>query len=606
MDKPISYHTFMFPFRWDIIDNKNYKKTKNHSIEDYFNKTILSERISIKEFDNLIKKCGWSYKPFKIKDYLEYNEYFYFHSFVRNALYNKEEVEKNNNRTSYYYEKDFDGYNFKLKINSEDDSKNNSEDESKDGYILNIDGISLRAFDTGIAILSINLENNQYYNFDDILKINDYGRKIYPQCFDNKKNTICLAKSIEIYKDKEPFSNEEFNSKEIPEEIEIAKYIMDILNKKLPSNSNNKDSESIFTTNKEKLSSNSNNNSIFIEPLVDDRMFVMSFYVSKYISNKNESDIKNFIQTNDYWYKYVFIDGDGKTCQSKELSQKLINEATYDRWINYGTIYGLTRYSFVVLVQPSYPDYLINHFKTMYFQMVNLLLAQRASVLRFSHEVSHISDLEENKIDDKEVTSLYLHYIRFVNKLWFREVSAQEQGIEIYNLGVKQMKLESQIKDLDNELNELNEFVTLKLEKKRNEEAQRLTEIATIFIPPTLVAGILGMNVYGENLEDGNIVAISLILLFIPFLVPFINIFLYKFYTVSKTINKQSGIILKVLSLLYVLVSLLFVYNIDFFKSEYKTNISEKSSSEINTTKKSKTINSFKENNTKIIKKEGK
>jgi len=34
----------------------------------------------------------------------------------------------------------------------------------------------------------------------------------------------------------------------------------------------------------------------------------------------------------------------------------------------------------------------------------------------------------------KKVSDLYLAYIRFVNKIYFREVTAYEQGIELYDM----------------------------------------------------------------------------------------------------------------------------------------------------------------------------
>ncbi len=87
-------------------------------------------------------------------------------------------------------------------------------------------------------------------------------------------------------------------------------------------------------------------------------------------------------ETNDFWYKYLFIDCDNKTCQSKHMTKKLITESTYDRWIDWETLFGISRYSFVSITGSSYgKNILLRHTQTMYFQMFTLLLAYRATII---------------------------------------------------------------------------------------------------------------------------------------------------------------------------------------------------------------------------------
>jgi hypothetical protein len=446
----ISYHTFMFPFRWDRISG-------NHNTEEKFFKEVpLEKRIKIDgSFHEELKLCGWKYEKFNVgesckkdtkKDdigllYKNYNEYFYFHSFVNRVLYNQNEEFKEN-QTSYYYEKlEFEGKYFEIKIKQKISEKQYDERI----YKLTIDGISLRVFETGIAIFSINLKNFSYKDSVDILKINDFGRRFYAQFLNKSENKDhsekarenFLPESIKIY-DKD--NNTEFESKfkyeKIPNEIEIAEYIMFFLNGSDRKNIVEKYRKEEF---------------IIIHPILDDRMFVLSYYQNKDISNtlnKFSNDKYSYFQS-DFWYKYLFVEWSNKTCQSKVLSKKLLEDSTYDRWIDYGTLFGITRYSFV-LIFSSYWAPLYDHFRTMYFQMFNLLLAQRASILRFSHEASLISDLKESEISAEKISSLYLHYMKFINKLWFREITAQEQGIEMYDLAVKQMRLKEEIEALDN------------------------------------------------------------------------------------------------------------------------------------------------------------
>jgi len=155
----------------------------------------------------------------------------------------------------------------------------------------------------------------------------------------------------------------------------------------------------------------------------------------------------------------------------------------------------------------------VTHLQTIYYKLAELVLLQRASVQRFSDEVTHISrlDADDEKLPEK-VSSLYRQYIRFVNKIYFREVTAQTQGIELYQLLQKQARLEKQVKDLDDEINELHNYVLQTTEQKRLEQEKKLVEaestrnrklesltlLGSIFIPPSILLAFYGVSILGE------------------------------------------------------------------------------------------------------------
>ncbi|MBZ0200181.1 MAG: hypothetical protein K8H86_09960, partial [Ignavibacteriaceae bacterium] len=172
--------------------------------------------------------------------------------------------------------------------------------------------------------------------------------------------------------------------------------------------------------------------------------------------------------------------------------------------VEWGTLYGFSRYSSVMLTN-SFSDlgsstFLVRHLQTIYYKMAELCLLQRATVLSYSDEVTHVSNLlddqkrKESEIV-KKISELYKHYILFVNKIYFREVTAQEQGIEMYNMMQGIMRLPSDVKDLDGEIGELNQFASIILEQKQTSQTTKLTKLATLFVIPTLLASLLGMNV---------------------------------------------------------------------------------------------------------------
>lgn len=138
--------------------------------------------------------------------------------------------------------------------------------------------------------------------------------------------------------------------------------------------------------------------------------------------------------------------------------------------------------------------------------MVELVLVQRASMLRFSGEVTKVSNLSKQEVDviSERISSLYKEYIRFINQIYFREVTAQDQGIELYEMLQSSLKMKEYIEDLDNEIGELHDYVSLKEDRSRNKKATLLNDIATLFLPITVITGFWGMNAVDAVINTKN------------------------------------------------------------------------------------------------------
>jgi Mg2+ and Co2+ transporter CorA len=126
--------------------------------------------------------------------------------------------------------------------------------------------------------------------------------------------------------------------------------------------------------------------------------------------------------------------------------------------------------------------------------MVLLSLAQRASILRFKTRIQKLLHAETSLRTDA-LRKLYESYIDFQNRMNFREVTPQEQGIELYSLIQEHMNISAELKALDAEISELHDYADLQEEKRRNDRLETISKIGAIFLPPTLVAGMLGMNI---------------------------------------------------------------------------------------------------------------
>ena len=79
---------------------------------------------------------------------------------------------------------------------------------------------------------------------------------------------------------------------------------------------------------KERFSSSPESEKIHIEPIIDDRMFVLSLYMNdeKMDQLKRYDEITGTYayEEDDFWYKYLFVDGKDKTCQSRNMTKNIM------------------------------------------------------------------------------------------------------------------------------------------------------------------------------------------------------------------------------------------------------------------------------------------
>lgn len=464
-----SFHTFMFPFRWkvaNLVDKPFSEQIDLNSI--CYGHSSNWERVGIpptneKESDDL------------------YNERNYFYEFVHPTLYD------DNSDTSLirHYER------LEPKL-SESISYRIVCGEDKQEYALDVQAINLNLYSSGVGMLSFYLCNTRYPNVQDVLAINQYGRRVFPPFIGDVKTRFELAHKIEIdglngvYS--EDFSRYTNNVKSNTPASFIPKMVHEVAE------------------------------NIELQPVVDDRMFVLCWYKNEEWAGKFQKGYDDFIKRDEDWYKFVFVDNySGLSCQNEKMRQEIIKKATYERWQNYASLYGISRYSMVYLTNDSCPSHLTNYFETEYARMAELVLMQRATVLRFSSEVTSISKLSGGKGFGERVSSLYKEYIRFENQMYFREISAQDQGIEMYQKLYDAMNLKEQVEKLDEEIQELYNYVTLREDRRTNKTMSLLTWITTIFLPVTVIAGYFSMNDFEMNdkLAFQSIVMICFVVLVI-------------------------------------------------------------------------------------------
>lgn len=443
-----SFHTFMFPFQWRI---------------NGYDEKMFSEQISL---GNILysTESDWerSTKPDNDDEANDlYDERNYFYKFVHDALYDSGK----DNSLIRHFERTkprHSGVTYVI-------------DCGKKVYELKVAAINLNLYSTGVGLLSFYLYNESYPEPEDVFRINQVGRRVFPPFFASVKGQrSIIAEAIEICglngggegyrEDFKLYTNEMPN--------QPASFIENLIHE--------------VATN------------IDIKPVIDDRMFVLCWYKNDEWAKKFSEDRYDGMLYSSDWYEFVFVDDLGQmSCQNDAMQRELIQKATYSRWQKWCSIYGMSRYSLVYLTNngaAQFAPYLLGYFETQYVRMAELILVQKASVLRFSAEVTNLSNMETSKGFSGKVSSLYKEYIRFINQIHFREVSAQDQGIEMYQMLYDTMNLKTHVEKLDEEIGELYNYVSLTEDRKSGNTMSLLTWIATISVPVTVITGIFGMN----------------------------------------------------------------------------------------------------------------
>lgn len=467
-----SYHIFYFPFKWEIAGEE---------------KKLFSEQVDLKHIP--VSSCSM-WERVQIDNVLlsqqvdkkEQEELFaerqYYFDFVHPVLYDMKNAE--NPIIHHYERREPKERNVEYHI----EVKNRT-------YVLNLDALNVNLYATGVGIMTFFLKNEKEDQRDEsaIRDINQFGRRIMPpHCGEfMKENRSMIAQSIRIvglegdssrYQDTFDYMTDIRGRGEKQRGLAhiwnpawFIKYLIEDLSPTMK-----------------------------VIPVIDDRMLVNCWYgndeFSKKIKDVDYHGNVPFVDT-DFWYKYVFVDdGDFVTCQNNGMKEELLKQSTYYRWQKLGTLYGVSRYSFVTITNMEAKGFIDVHMRTIYSRMFELVILQRASILRFSGEVTKVSALKEGH--DKElarrIRSLYREYIRFINQIYFQSVTVQDQGIELYDMLMEQFKSGEKIKDLDAEISELQQYVTLIIDQHRNENGELLNYIAAAFLPASFLTGIFGMN----------------------------------------------------------------------------------------------------------------
>ena len=235
-------------------------------------------------------------------------------------------------------------------------------------YVLPIASIELHVYDYGIGILFFEVWNEKY-DIDDIKQINDYGRRVSLPYLAKEK--LLCADMLGIVIDGEVIQKTDFQDlaikcidkklKDPNMALKQAGFLEDLLNCNLD---------------------HSGENNIPVISHTDDRMFVCSLIRDTRLSAMIEGGMKK----EELLYSILFIDPEDATCQNADMRKKLLEDAVYPRWSDYGTIYGATAYSLCCITSDVafINESVVRPFLVEYSYLVSLVLAQRIGIISFT------------------------------------------------------------------------------------------------------------------------------------------------------------------------------------------------------------------------------
>lgn len=143
-----------------------------------------------------------------------------------------------------------------------------------------------------------------------------------------------------------------------------------------------------------------------------------------------------------------------------------------------------------------FKNILIKHFRRHYFQMALLAQFEHATLLAESHRLA--------MAESADISTALERILEFTKKYWFVDISNQVQAREMFARWRKHLNTETLYKQVLEAARNVTQFNEAKEARRNADATTRLTVAALLVAVPTLATGFLGMNVLvDENSELG-------------------------------------------------------------------------------------------------------
>lgn len=471
---PYSYHTFLFPFLWNVSGNLKYTEfEKLLAVGKRWVEEKWDDAVNCNPIQSKLNPDEWR---------LRYAAYQYFTPAAQDIIFN---IGSKNNVRLYRFVQDKNSSDMQYVI-----------EKNAEKYVLKLTSIRLKVYDTGVAVLMIDGKNHTHRSLNAVNAINEYGRRInmpYLPVGSHQICADCLSITVNgktVSDDYLSFLNALHNE---PDKQNVSwNYIMRPIQYLIDGDGTDNNGLRV-TTNLRKTTPD-----FLIKPCIDDRMFVCCLVRNDAFSNilsgydteqhayhyltgcENNSSSRRALS--DELYKLISIET-SLTCQSVVMKRKFLQNSVYDRWIDYGTVYGISQHSLICLTGEA--DYLlatpINPFLTQMVEMAALVVVQRSYQLLLFDRISDISEKfnEDAQIDDaqfEEIERLQAMYVKCQNQILLPQVTSQEQGIELYAILQNRLLITENKRVMDEQINNLRDVSSISHERLIRDNEQKLVE----------------------------------------------------------------------------------------------------------------------------------
>ncbi len=220
---------------------------------------------------------------------------------------------------------------------------------------------------------------------------------------------------------------------------------------------------------------------IDVDAIADDRMFTHTCFALAGDKPEGETAAERYQALfSNMLYVDTFdstMDTESGYCYDRNFTKRLVEEVTDRRWYGpYGNLYGFSRFSAVYMGTGEFFQNVVcqRHVDTMYLRMSLMALFYRASLLHYNHLMADMDypnlprDSHSIPACLEEANRTHWELTVFSNKYWHREVTTQDQGIELFNLQSKAMDLDSEYNLAKQKIDRIYDSLNARLQQETN------------------------------------------------------------------------------------------------------------------------------------------
>ena len=191
--------------------------------------------------------------------------------------------------------------------------------------------------------------------------------------------------------------------------------------------------------------------------------------------------------------RFNTVDGYGRGhCYYQPFALKELADGLYERFRSHGSLFACTSHSMVFL---GFGDFALrpihaNHMRTMYRRMFLVVLFYQAILAGFALELKEKPLSEKDKVVEQAYQRLRRRLLFFTNNLWFRRVSSQVQGVELFDLLTRQFGLDSEYRLIAQKIERAEALYTSRA-RQQGEDFQWV--LAPVALSATLFVALLAI-----------------------------------------------------------------------------------------------------------------